>query len=105
MSKTGSLVAACTSSCLYVVKIVAVQAATKQLQVFLPPKVLLVRSCKAHYKDTPFGLGRVSPTAKNPTPPVTKRGVGLAAGGRPLAIKNLPKTCRRLVEGLLVSSA
>ena len=53
-------------------KIVAVQAATKQLQVFLPPKVLLVRSCKAHYKDTPFGLGRVSPTAKNPTPPVTK---------------------------------
>ena len=36
---------------------------------------------------------------------VVTGGVGLAAGGRPLAIKNLPKTCRRLVEGLLVSSA
>ena len=60
------LVTACREDC-------AVHAARKQLHVFLPPRVLLVRSCKAHYKGTPFGLGRVSPTAKITPPPVTKR--------------------------------
>ena len=70
-------------------RIIALPAATKQLQVFLPPRVLLVRSCTAHYKDTPFGLGGVSPEPKTQQQPqlVTKR----SSSGNPLrGRKNMP---------------
>ena len=65
-------------------RIIALPAATKQLQVFLPPRVLLVRSCTAHYKDTPFGLGGVSPEPKTQQQPqlVTKR----SSSGNPLLV-------------------